>query len=249
MYNISAILPSSSAPANLARVLRVFWTFACTITDTARFNERGDPVDWEFSGLRHFNRLVESPEGAIIVTAHMGNYDLGSYLFARRMKRPITIVRAPEIDPQTQQYESATREKISTDGFRVDYNTDPQLLAIDLVHALRDRHIVAIQGDRVTRGIAAFPVTLFGRPCSVPSGPFALAMATGSLIYPLFVIRTGWKRYRVLTFEPIECRRTGRDRDADLQRAVGAWTEVLERVVREHWQQWFMFDPFDEVTA
>lgn len=249
LSNLRAIAPGAGALRLHARAFRMFWNFAATIADTARFNESGDLVDWEFEGVHHFNRLVESPEGAIILTAHMGNYDLGSYLFAQRMKRPLTIVRAPEIDPQTQEYVEQNREKIRTEGLRIDYNTTPELLALDLIHAIRDQRVVAIQGDRVTANVTASPAELFGRQTSVPAGPFALAMATGALIYPLFVIRAGWKRYRVVTCEPIECRRTGRDRTADLDRAVHQWLEVLERVIGAHPHQWFMFDRFDSGVA
>jgi phosphatidylinositol dimannoside acyltransferase len=243
--NLRAILPRSFSLANHARAFRMFWNFACTITDTARFNECGDLVDWEFDGLEHFERLVASPEGAIILTAHMGNYDLGSYLFARRMHRPLTIVRAPEFDAQTQAYVSQRREKGITGEFRTDYNTNPQMLALDLIAALQERQIVAIQGDRVVGPVTAHEARLFDRPALIPSGPFALALATGALIYPLFVIRVGWKRYRVTTFAPIECRRTGRDRNVDISRAVNSWIDVLQQMIRAHPHQWFMFESFE----
>jgi lauroyl/myristoyl acyltransferase len=249
MRNLAAIVPSAGRAGRHARGFRMFWNFACTIADTARFNEKGDLVDWEFEGLAQFERLVQSPEGAIILTAHMGNYDLGAYLFARRMQRPLTIVRAPEVDSQTQEYVSQAREKIKAAGFRIDYNTNPQMVAIDLIHAIQEKQIVAIQGDRITGKITAAKTEMFGRPASIPLGPFALAMATGALIYPLFVIRVGWKRYRVVTCEPIECRRTSRDRARDLERAVGSWMDVLQRIIRQHPHQWFMFEGFEEESA
>ncbi|MEO8215845.1 MAG: lysophospholipid acyltransferase family protein [Acidobacteriota bacterium] len=246
--NVRRILPHCSLPGIYARSWVVFWHFSWTITDTARFRETKAPVDWEFDGISHFNELLKS-EGAIILTAHMGNYDLGAYLFAERLKRPLVIIRAPEEDPETQRFESDNQEKVKLDGMQVDYNTASPTLALDLINALNEGKVVAIQGDRATRGINVMPATLFGVETMLPSGPFALSMATRVPIFPLFVIPVGWRRYRVVTLPPFHCQRTGRDREADMTRAMGHWTSVLQQVIRQYWFQWYMFHPMDEEPA
>jgi lauroyl/myristoyl acyltransferase len=206
-------------------------------------------VDWEFEGIQHFDQLRDAGHGAIILTAHMGNYDLGAYLFVERIKRPMTIVRAPEQDPETQRWEQERRRQLASEDIRVDFNTEPGMLALDLIQALRERKIVAIQGDRVTPGISTFPSTLFGRRILLPSGPFALAMATQTPIHPLFVLRVGWMQYRVVTTAPFECVRTGRDRDRDIEKAIAHWSGVLQTVISKHWSKWHMFEPFDTNSA
>lgn len=249
IHNLGAILPGSSPTANFFRAFRIFHDFASTITDTARFKARGEMVDWEFEGIRHFDALKDAAQGAIILTAHMGNYDLGAYLFVERIKRPMTIIRAPEIDPATQQWEQDNRRQVASDDFRIDFNTESGMLALDLIAALRENKIVAIQGDRVTPGISSFRSKMFGRPVLLPSGPFALAMATHTTIHPLFVLRRGWMQYRVVTTEPFQCARTGRDRERDLERAVDQWKSVLESVIAKHWSKWHLFDRYDIAEA
>lgn len=247
--NLSAILPGSHPFANFFRAIAVFWDFACTLTDTNRFKAMGTMVDWEFEGLEHFDQLRDATQGAIILTAHMGNYDLGAYLFVERIKRPMTIVRAPETDPDTHRWEQETRPAWADGEFRIDFNTESGMLALDLIQALRENKIVAIQGDRITPGISTFRSTFFDRPMLFPSGPFALAMATQAPIHPLFVIRIGWMRYRVVTTPPFLCTRTGRDRERDIERAVLQWRGVLESVIGTHWSKWHMFEPFDEMAG
>ena len=249
IHNLGAIISGSSSFANFFRSFFVFWDFASTITDTARFKAHGEMVDWEFEGIRHFDVLKDAAQGAIILTAHMGNYDLGAYLFVERIKRPMTVIRAPEIDPATQKWEQENRRQVASDDFRIDFNTESGMLALDLIAALKEHKIVAIQGDRVTPGISTFRSTLFGRPILLPSGPFALAMATKTAIHPLFVLRTGWMQYRVVTTEPFQCERTGRDRDRDLGHAIERWRSVLESVIAKHWSKWHLFDRFDEAEA
>ncbi len=242
--NLGAIFPESSAVVNLGRAWRVFWNFAWTFTDTARFNLQRLSMDWEFEGLEHFRDLVSNPSGSVLLTAHMGNYDLGSYLFAERTERTISIVRAPETDPESEAFSSRKRAKAVSEGFRIHYSTDSRMVALDLLEAIRGGEIVAIQGDRAIPGVSSFETEMFGLRVKLPSGPFALAMATRTRIYPLFITRAGRRRYRLVALEPIECRRAGRDRDRDLREATSIWTTALERTIRRHWSQWFTFEHF-----
>jgi predicted LPLAT superfamily acyltransferase len=246
MRNLTAIKPGSSAIANFFRTYRVFWNYAWTITDNARFKELRMSPEWSFIGREHFDPLVQSDGGAIILTAHMGSYDLGAHLFAASTTRQIVMIRAPEADPTTRQYEESQIDRTSDDGLRVGFNTTGDL-AFELLDAVQRGELVAIQGDRVTPGIAATPVTLFGRKTHIPSGPFALAMAARVPIYPMFVVRTGLRRYTVVCGTPITVERAGRTRD--FSPAIAQWIAQLENVIREYWFQWFAFEPFFEETS
>lgn len=247
MRNLTAIKPGSWAIANFFRAYRIFWNFAWTIADNVRFKETRVHPDWEFEGVEHFHRLTAEPGGAIILTAHMGNYDLGAQLFAESSDRKIVMVRAPEIDPETHRFEEELQARTGS-SLKIDFNTRASDLALDLLESLRDGSIVAIQGDRVTPGIATIPATLFGRRTYFPAGPFALAMSARVPIYPLFIFRHGRRHYRLLAGAPFDVVRL-RDRDETFRRALEAWTAQLETVVGAAWYQWFAFEPFSEETA
>jgi lauroyl/myristoyl acyltransferase len=238
MRNLSIILPRSAALANFFRCYRVFWNFSWTLSDTGRLRESRTIPEWELAGREHLEAL-RTGSGAILLTAHMGSYDLGAHLFAEVSGRRIVMVRAPEADPRTREFE----EKQLPSDIEVQFNTDGSTLALDLLHAVRDGAIVAIQGDRMTGAISGVPATLFGKAIEVPAGPFALAMTARVPIYPVFVIRRGWQRYLLRAERPIEIVRS-RDRDADFAAAAKAWTATLEEVIRDSWWQWFAFEEF-----
>lgn len=248
MRNLSAIFPVSSPVTNFFRTYRVMWNFASTLADTMRFKELRVVPDWEFEGLEHFEELRARRGGAIILTAHMGSYDLGAHLFAESSDRPMVMVRAPEADPQTREFEESHTARTIADRLKIDFSTRSTDLALDLLHSLQRGEIIAIQGDRITHGISALPAKLFGKAMHVPAGPFALAMAARVPIYPLFIMRLGYRRYRLVTSKAIEVART-RDRAEAFERAVEAWTGELERAVRAGWFQWFTFEPYSEELA
>ena len=249
MRNMSAIRPGSSSFVNFFRALRVFWNFAWSITDNIRFKELRTLPDWEFAGMEHFQRLTAEPGGAIILTAHMGSYDLAAQVFTEMTSRRVYMVRAPETDPQTQEFEKHQMERTGREDVTVEFNTKTSDLALDLLAAIQRGELVAIQGDRVTPGIAAFPAHLFGKSTEIPSGPFALAMAARVPIYPLFVMRAGRRRYRLHTCPPIVVQRTTARRDDDLREAISSWARQLETIIDAGWYQWFTFETFSPELA
>jgi predicted LPLAT superfamily acyltransferase len=248
MRNLAVILPGSWSITNFFRTYRVFWNFAWTITDNVRFKELRVSPDWEFSGREHFESLQARNGGAIILTAHMGNYDLGAYVFAATSHRKIVMVRAPEADPDTKEYEETLHGRTTSSGLKIDFSTRASELALDLLHALQRGEIIAIQGDRVTPGVAALPATLFGKPVDLPAGPFALAMAARVPIYPLFIFRQGRRRYKLLVGAPFDVVRN-RDRSEAFENALAQWTGELEQVLKTAWFQWFAFQPFVRETT
>src|SRR6202040_24944 len=118
MRNLSVIKPGSTALGNFFRCHRVFWNYAWTIADNVRFKTLRVIPDWEFVGWKHFEEM-QSRGGAILLTAHMGSYDLGAHLFSETSTRRIVMVRAPEADPETREFE----EDHGAGGLRVEFNT------------------------------------------------------------------------------------------------------------------------------
>jgi lauroyl/myristoyl acyltransferase len=180
---------------------------------------------------------MQKSGGAILLTAHMGSYDLGAHLFAENSNQRIIMVRAPEVDPQTHAFEETRK----SDKVQVEFNVEATNLALDLLHAVRDGGVVAIQGDRVTPGLSDLPATVFGRTTRLPAGPFALAMAARAPIHPMFIVRRGRRLYRLIACEPIRVPAI-RNREEAFSEAVAKWTRELENVLRASWYQWFMFE-------
>jgi lauroyl/myristoyl acyltransferase len=196
----------------------------------------------ELSGANFLNDLLAA-KGAIILTAHMGSYDLGAALFTEKFQRTIRMIRAPEPDKRSAEHIDLALEQAGAGAVKVDYNTEGASLSFDLLNALRNGEIVSIQGDRVTDNVAAAPAELFGRKVLLPSGPFILSLVTPAPIYPLFVVRLGYRRYKIIVREPIVCVRRNRPREDDLAEAITLWSRTLESVTTEYWDQWYAFAP------
>ncbi len=222
---------------------RVFLNFATTYVDGLRCETGTGSVDWRIEGLTAFEELAARRDGCIVLTAHMGNYDIAAPMFSERFGRTLHAVRAPEREPEMQ----AVRERELRENearhprFRTVYNSDDKLLGIELARLLAEGDIVAVQGDRVVFDVSPMDVEVEpGLVMRLPRGPLFLARATGAPVYPLFIERTGWRRYQVTVLPTLDLPPRRRGPDAEGEKA---WAEAILAIVRERWAQWYVFEP------
>src|SRR5205085_10523186 len=109
---------------------------------------------------RFLDQLAAARSG-IVLTAHMGNYDLGAGLFAEKFHRRIRMVRAPEPDALAARHVDLALQQSSAGAVKIGYSSDGTSLAFDLLNALRGGEIISIQGDRVTGEVARASVKFF----------------------------------------------------------------------------------------
>jgi hypothetical protein len=85
----------------------------------------------------------------------------------------------------------------------------------------------------------------------VPRGPFTLALVARAAIHPVFIIRLGWRRYRVQAEPPMVLTVQDRDREGAQVEAAAQWSAVMRRIVQQHSRQWFVFEEVfqDSVAA
>ncbi len=241
--NLRALFPGWSGYRATIGAWRVFWNFALTFVDAMRCETETGGVDWAVDGLSHLEALAGRKDGCVILTAHMGNYDIAAPLFASRFHRTLHTVRAPERQPETQaqREQEVRRKEAAHPNFRTLYNEEGNLLGVELASLLGKGDIVAVQGDRVIFDISPMDVEVEpGLVMRLPKGPLYLVRATGAPCYPLFITRDGWRRYRVSVLPEVELppRKRGTDDEA-----ARIWATTILRVVRSHWQQWYVFEP------
>lgn len=241
--NLRALHPGWGAWRARFGAWQVFWNFALTYVDAQRCESGTGAVDWTVEGLAALEDLANRKEGCIILTAHMGNYDIAAPVFASRFNRTLYTVRAPEREPETQRLrdEEIRRKEALTPNFRTLYNREGSHLGIELARLLNEGNIVAVQGDRVIFDVSPMDVEVEpGLTMRLPKGPLFLTRATGAPCFPLFIVRDGWRRYRVVVLP--ELKLPPRQRGGD-DEAAKLWAATILAVVRKNWRQWYVFEP------
>jgi predicted LPLAT superfamily acyltransferase len=204
---------------------QVFWNFSVTYVDGLRCESGTGEVDWAIEGIDELNALAEHP------------------MFSSRIQRSLYAVRAPEKEPELQKLreEELRRKETLNPHFKTLYNQDGALLGVELARLLKEGNLVAVQGDRVIFDVSPMDVEVEpGLTMRLPRGPLFLVRATGAPCYPLFIMRDGWRRYRVKVLPPLELPQRTRGTDTE---ASELWAKTILDIVRERWNQWFVFEP------
>jgi len=208
----------------------VFRQFAMCFADLVSTNRcPAGKLDRYLAGVTGAALLNGADGGVISLTAHLGNWELGGRLLARRSARPTHVVVAEEEIPGLERW-----MRRDGDGLTFVSRSHPTA-SVALLAALRRGEVVALQGDRALGGRRDVLVPFFGRPAPFPLGPFILARATGAPVVPAFCVLGADRRYSVKVGEPFTVKTSGEED------ALRWWVAVLERAVRDHPTQWFNF--------
>ena len=246
--NLAAIHPGASRVRLCVQSFQVFWNFAWTCVDGERARSGDRAFRWEIVGREHFDAAADTDKGLIVLTAHMGSYDVAAAAFAEKFGRKVHAVRAPEPTEALQEFRKSELAESAGDSLEIAYNAPGALLGVELVRALNEGEAVAIQGDRVMFDVAPIACPFLNRHIRIPKGPFVLAMLGKVPLIPIFILRDGISRYRIVCKEAFECQRVRRDRDGPIEKAAARWCAQLELVVVENWDQWFVFEPAFETV-
>jgi KDO2-lipid IV(A) lauroyltransferase len=181
-------------------------------------------------GWELIEERLAAGRGLIVVTGHLGNWELGgAYLAARGL--PVDAVARHMANPLFDKYLTTTRERI---GMTVVHD---EAAVKRVPRSLRTGRTVAFVVDQGAVGLASTWVPFFGRYAKTPRGPAVFALRLGAPIVLGVALRQPSGRYH-LTLEPIETVETG-DREADVDRIVADYTAALERWVRRAPEQYF----------
>lgn len=237
--NLAAALGPAGFLERQRRCLRAIRTFGmCLIERYERFvTDR--PFAVELEAPEHWRAVADGGRGFVMVTAHLGLYEAGSMMPAKAA-RCVHVVREPEPDARAQAFIQETVAAVEGTNYRMHFQTGDPLQAVALVEALDRGEIVAVQADRPHAGGKTVAATLFGRPFPLPVGPAVLARTARVPILPVFALREGRRRFRLVFRPPIEVARTA-DRGADLEAAMGSVAGEIEYAIRRAPEQWFVF--------
>lgn len=238
--NLEAPLGPCGFVERQRRIFRTMHAFAWCLSERYERLVTDRPFEVEVEGMQHWRAVADTAQGFVMVTAHIGLYEVGSMVPAAREARRVHLVREPEPDPRAQAFILASVRSVEGAHYTMHFQDGDPMLGVLLAEALERGEIVAIQGDRPRAGGRTVAAILFGRPFAVPAGPAALARSAGVPLLPVFAVRIGRRRFRLDFGAPIAVPRT-RDREADYAAAMQPMVAEIEGAIRRAPYQWFVF--------
>jgi len=185
-------------------------------------------------GWDHIPAALARGRGLLIVTGHLGNWDLPAAVLAGR-GFPVNVIVETLEPPAWNERVQAIRERIGLRAIPMETGIR------DLYAALRRNEVVAVVFDRPLRE-GGVPVRFFGEETRLPEGVARLALRTGAVVLGAVGARRG-VRFVADVSPPIEVGPTG-NRERDVQALTQRIADWFEGRVRQYPDQWFMFRDF-----
>lgn len=184
-------------------------------------------------GMEHLNHALDQGRGAILATAHFGNFPL---ILARLGLEgyPVgVIVRDPRHRPVARFLDSwRERHRVRTVKDKPRWVSVKEALAL-----LRQNGILVVHVDLNVSDGGMF-VPFFGHWLPTFRGPAMLALRTKAPLLPTFIRRIHGLDHRLIIKAPLATALSGQ-REEDTWRVLLALNRELERAVLQHPDQWW----------
>jgi KDO2-lipid IV(A) lauroyltransferase len=184
-----------------------------------------------YDGLERYLAARNKGKGVLIVTGHLGTWELSSF-YHSLMGHPMSMVIRRLDNAKVDKLVNGIR---CLHGNRVLHKDD---FARGLLGAMRQGECVGILMDTNMTPPQGVFVPFFGKPACTASGLARVALKTGAAVLPGFMLWEEAERKYVLHFgEEIVFDRTGDD-EADTIANTAKCTAAIEAYVRRYPDQW-----------
>lgn len=192
----------------------------------------------ESFGVDAYMAARQSKRGAILVTAHMGSFEVG--LAALRDVEPrVHVIFKRDAFGTFEKLRSEMRATLGVNELAVD---DGWQTLMAMRGALEADEVIVMQGDRAMPGQRAQAVRVRGGHLLLPVGPATLSRLTGSPVVPVFTIRRPDGRFEVHLLEPIVCDPAAPLVDG-VEPALVAIGAAIDGFLARYPEQWLVLEP------
>ncbi|MGA7831322.1 MAG: lysophospholipid acyltransferase family protein [Terracidiphilus sp.] len=182
-------------------------------------------------GLDHYLAARAREKGVLIVTAHLGAWELSSF-YHSLMGYPMSMVARRLDNPRLEEYVNRIR---CLHGNRVLSKDD---FARGLLTSMRQNMTVGILMDTNMTPPQGEFVEFFGKQACTGTGLAHIALKTGAAVLPGFMLWEEAERRYVLHFGPQLTFQQTENPEADLLAATQLCTKTIETWIRRYPDQW-----------
>lgn len=190
-----------------------------------------------------YQKYADNKKGFLILTAHIGNYEVAGYSLASKKKRFNTLIFSGETETVLRNRERMfSKNNIRLIGIKPDMS---HLFMIN--NALRNGEIMSMTADRIFGSPKSVTCRFFEEEARFPIGPFMLAIQREVPIITVFVMKESIKHYKVF-IEKIELteEEDHYPNKLKIECLAKKYVEHLEQTIKEYPTQWFNYFEFWE---
>lgn len=217
---------------------RLFVSQGKQLIDLYAILTKEQEFDIRLQGYDDFVSLVSgSRQGIILLTAHVGNWQLAMTALGE-LKKEVYLLMRPEDNQAVKNFLHIGREAGHLKIISPDQDLGGVVKVIDV---LKQGHIVSIMGDR-SYGSRTVDVSFLEESAWFPYGAFGIAAAVECPIVVLLSVKTADNKYVIDVSNVLYPRyESGQSKPRQLQTWVQHYAALLESYVNRYPYQCFLF--------
>jgi predicted LPLAT superfamily acyltransferase len=215
-----------------------YYWFGQTIIDkVVIMSGIANPLRFDFEGEDHLREMVSLKKGGLLLSAHIGNWEIAGHLL-QRLGTDMHIVMYDGEHQQIKDYLESITEKHSAHII---------LIKEDLSHiyaiqeALSRNAFVCMHADRFLEGNKTLTGSLLNRPARFPSGPFLLGRTFQVPVSFVFAMKDRPYDYHFYASPP---KIYDGPKDSSVSQMLQDYCSVIENTIRKYPLQWYNYYDF-----
>ncbi len=222
----------------LGSVYRNYFVFGQTLIDKiVVMSGLKEPFTFDFDGENYLEDIIAGGRGGILVSAHLGNYELAGYYF-KRLPVKVNIVMVDQEHQEIKQYlESVMQDRnLNIIAIKDDFSH-----IYEISNALKNNELVAIHADRYVQGSKTITGNFLNEEANFPVGPFVLATTFKVPVSYVFCFKETRRHYHLYATAPREYLA---NKMVAIPEALADYIKELETRVKQYPEQWFNYYNF-----
>lgn len=216
-------------------IRRNFIQLGQSIIDKIAFSvNKGDKITYQESGEEYLRNLTANKQGAFLISAHIGNWDVAGNLL-NGLGANVSVVMYQN------EYENI-QALLESQNHTPKFNIIP--IANDLSHlikiytAIKRGDLVCMHADRYLEGANTELIDFLGKPAKFPLGPFKLIEKMKVPYSFVFALKEEKYNYFFSASKPsLQSKKTAR-------KIAEEFVTLLEQKVKDYPEQWFNYYDF-----
>lgn len=198
---------------------------------------------FNFEGEEYLRKMVEDKSGGLLISAHVGNFEMAGYML-ERLNTTVNIIMFDAEHEKIKDY----LESITTRNYKIIVIKEDNSHIYEINNALNDKQIICIHGDRFLPGSKKMKAGFLGGEAWFPTGPFYMAMKFNVPVSFVFAIKENNKSYHFFASPPKYYQQEGlqEKRDITILTIIKDYIYEMEKTIRKYPFQWFNYYDFWE---
>lgn len=188
-------------------------------------------------GIDHIEQLVKDGKGGILLSAHLGNWEVAGHL----LKMVDTTINIVMYDGEAEQIKQYMEQFETKRSFNIIFIKDDLSHIYEISAALARNELICLHGDRFRPGNRTLEHDFLGKQALFPAGPFILASKLKAPVCFVFAFKETNFHYHFFAYPSKTYEGRGK---VGIEKMLDDYVAVLETKLKENPAQWFNYFDF-----